>query len=44
MKILLLTDRITGEVLHINEVMIKHYVRAMMADIGQCGIELEVIK
>ena len=44
MKTILLTDRITGEVLHITEGMIKHYIKEMMKDIGQCGIELEIIK
>ena len=44
MKVFLLTDRITGEVLHIHESMIKHFVMAEMDEFNQCCIELEVIK
>ena len=44
MKTILLTDRITGEVLHIEEGMIKHYIKAEIEEFSQCCVELEVIK
>ena len=44
MKTILLTDRITGEILHISEGMIKHYIKEEIDEYEQCCIELEVIK
>ena len=44
MKNFLLTDMITGEVMHIPEGMIKHYIKAEIDEYEQCCIELEVIK
>ena len=44
MKNFLLTDMITGEIMHISECMIKHYIKAEIDEYEQCCIELEVIK